>query len=255
MKRNYKSVCANSLLAMMAVASLAMPAQAQQTNIRSVRFYTVKTDRVGDFQAAIKDANAIMAKAGSDRYFSIWASLTGPTEYVRVDNYTKWADLDRGADPKLKEQQAALQQITTRIMQCVESSHRVIEQELPELTLPISGALPKMIRASQSRVRPDKVNEYLELVKSDVFPAAKKSGLKFFSVAQVRYGAPTTEFISVAGLDHWADFDAGFGVEKAMGKEGYQRFLTRMRPLLVDTEYNVYRLMPDLSYLPPTTSK
>jgi hypothetical protein len=35
-----------------------------------------------------------------------------------------------------------------------------------------------------------------------------------------------------------------------MGEEGYQRFLSNIRPLLLESEYNVYRLQRDLSYLP-----
>jgi L-rhamnose mutarotase len=226
------------------------PAPAQQANIRSVRFYAVKSDRIGDFQAAVKEYNAIVTKAGSTRYYSIWASLTGASEYARVDNYTKWADLDAGLDPKLQDQAAELQRITTRISGCTESSHRIIEEVLPDLSLPGTSEMPKMIRTLQTKVRPEKVNEYLELVKNEVLPAIKKSGIKDYSVAQERYGAPSSEFLSVAGLNNWADFDGGFGVEKVMGKEGYQRFLAKLRPLILETEYNVYRFQPDLSHLP-----
>ena len=95
---------------LLAVAALASPASAQDANIRSVTFYTVKPDRIGDFQAEIKEYNAILAKAGSDRYSSIWVSLTGPYEFARVQMYSKWADLDStvGNDPKLKDQAADL---------------------------------------------------------------------------------------------------------------------------------------------------
>jgi hypothetical protein len=91
---------------LLAVATLAAPASAQDANIRSVTFYTVKPDRIGDFQAEIKEYNAILAKAGSDRYSTIWVALTGPYEFARVQMYSKWADLDNtiDKDPKLKDQ-------------------------------------------------------------------------------------------------------------------------------------------------------
>src|SRR5580658_1137570 len=89
-----------SLVAMLAAAAaLAAPASAQSANIRSVTFYTVKPDRIGDFQAEIKEYNAILAKAGSDRYSTVWVSLTGPYEYARVQMYSKWADLDASDHP------------------------------------------------------------------------------------------------------------------------------------------------------------
>jgi len=245
--RRTGSQCVFALAAAISIA----PARAQQTNIRSVRFYTVKPDRLGDFLAATKEYNAVVMKTGSDHYYSLWHSLTGDNEYARADNYAQWADLDNLTDPKIKDQAALLQTITTRIIQCTEHSHRIIEEVLPDLSLPPGGELPKMIRLLRTRVRPDRVGEYLALSKSDVLPAIKKSGLKFFSVAQLRYGAPTTEFTTVAGFNSWADLGAGFGLEKGMGKEGYQHYLATVGQLVVEREFNVYSLVPESSYLPP----
>jgi len=71
------------------------------------------------------------------------------------------------------------------------------------------------------RVRPDKVSEYL---------------------------AP--EFLSVSGLNNWAQLDEKGGIPKAMGEDGYKRFLAKIRLLVLASEYNIYRLERDLSYLP-----
>jgi hypothetical protein len=59
----------------------------------------------------------------------------------------------------------------------------------------------------------------------------------------------------VAGLSNWADLDGGFGLEKALGKEGYQSFLLKLTPLIVSSQFDLYRFQPDLSYLPPATAK
>jgi len=258
MNRSQRRAVYHGVLAAFAAAALVIPARAQEgpANIRSLSFYTVKPDRIGDFQAEIKEYEAVLTKAGAgaSHYHSMWHSLTGPNEYVLADYSTKWADFDSTPDPKLKEVQADLQRIGTRITQCTESLHRIIEEVLPDLSLPGGAGVPKMISVLRSRVRPDKVDEYLGLVKNEVLPAAKKSGLTVFSVSRVRYGAPTTEFISVAGLSKWADLDGGFGVPKGMGEEGYQRFLEKIRPLLVESEYAMYRFQPDLSYLPAAGS-
>jgi hypothetical protein len=149
----------------------------------------------------------------------------------------------------MKGQAAAeLQSVDTRIIQCVESSRRVIEEVLPDLSLPSSGETPNMIRVLRTRVRPDKVNEYMALMKSEVLPAMKKSGANGYTLSQVRYGGPNTEFISVSGLDKWADLDGGLRIQKAMGEEGYQRFLGKLRPLIVESEADIFRFMPDSSY-------
>ena len=170
---------------------LATPASAQNANIRSVTFYTVKPDRIGDFQAEIKEYNAILAKAGSDRYSTVWVSLTGPREYARVQMYSKWADLDNtiDKDPRLKDQQADLARLSTNIIECTSSWHREIDVVDPDLSLPDNGDEPKMIRVLVTQMRPEKYHEYLELQKNEIFPAVKKGGATAYNFAETHFGA------------------------------------------------------------------
>ncbi|HEV1284960.1 MAG TPA: hypothetical protein VNU44_06600 [Bryobacteraceae bacterium] len=239
------------VFAIAAVTLAISPARAQQGNIQGVRFYTIKPDRVADFLAATKEVSALQTKAGSERYYSVWHSLSGANEYVRVDFYTKWADLGQGPDPKMKDLATDLLRITTRIAQCEESTHRIIDEVLPEYSLPPAGEVPKMIRVLRTKVRPEKLNEYLALAKSEILPAIKKSGAKFYNVSQVRYGESVAELVSVTGFNSWADLDGGLGVQKGLGEEGYQRFLAKLRPLIVDSQFDIYSLVTDSSHLPP----
>jgi quinol monooxygenase YgiN len=241
------------VFAIVAAAVLITPVRAQQGSISSVRFYTVKPDRTGDFLSAVKEYNSVAMKGGSTHYYSMWHSLTGANEYARVENYTKWADLDAGPDPKLKEQASQMQGIGTRITQCTESSHRIITEDMPDFSLPSGAEVPTMIRVLVTKVRPDKVNEYLALVKSDVFPLAKKAGVKGYSVAQTRYGGSSTDFVSITNLNNWADLDGGVWIQKAMGQEGYQHFLLKLRALITDSEATLYRFVPEASYIPSPT--
>lgn len=255
MRSILRKVVCQCVFAMAVVAALASSAFAEDGNIRSVTLYTVKPDRVGDFQAEIKEYNAVLAKGGSTRYGSAWLSLTGPREYALVSYRNKWADLDAGADPKMKDQAADLARIGLRITACTESSRRIIDEIRPDLSLPESGDVPKMIRVLVTDVRPEKIGDYLDLVKNEILPAVKKGGVKEYTFAARRYGAPSTEFISVAGMDNWADFDGGFGAEKGLGKEGYQAMVAKIRTLITSSQYDVYRFQPDLSYLPPPIAK
>lgn len=250
MNQSQRKIGYQCAFAIVAAAMIITPARAQQANIRSVTFYVVTPGRLGDFEAAIKEYNAILAKGESSRYYSMWQSLTGANEFARATSYTNWADLDAGPDPKMKEQAAELRGISTRIIQCTERWHTVIDEVLPDLSLPQTAETPKMIRVLRTRVRPEKVNEYMALVKSEVLPAAKKAGVKSYTVSQERYGAPNTEFVSISGLNNWADLDGGLWIQKAMGEEGYQRFLLKLRTLTVEAEATMYRFVPESSYLP-----
>ncbi|MGD0740795.1 MAG: hypothetical protein ABR957_14475 [Terracidiphilus sp.] len=244
-------------MAVAAAVTLVTPASAQDGNIRSVTFYTVKPDRVGDFQAEIKEYNAILAKAGSDRYSSMWVGLTGAHEYVRVQMYTKWADLDSSidSDPKLKDQATDLARISLRIIDCTESWHRNIDVVMPELSLPDSGDIPKMIRVLVTQVRPDKYHEYLDLQKNEILPAITKAAPKSYSFAETRFGVFGPEFVSVTGFTNWADLDGAIGAEKGLGKDGYQAMVNKVRALIVQSQFFIYRYEPDESYLPPPAAK
>lgn len=239
-------------LALLSVCAAPMAAQLKG-NIRSTAFITIKADRLGDFQAGVKEYNAALKKANWDRGSTVWQSLTGPSEFRLTAFSEKWAELDTimMQDPKLKEVSADLSRIGARINQCIEKRERVITEVLPELSVPRTAEPPKMIRVTRSLVRADKVNDYLALVKSDVVPAVKKGQLKVFSVARTRYGAPFNEIVTVTGLQSWADLDGTPPMVEGMGgREKYEAFLAKVTPILLRTQVDLYRYQPELSYIP-----
>ena len=251
MELNLKKIVCQCVFALTVAAALVTSAFAQQGNIQTVAFYTIKPDRVGDFQAAVKEYNAVYAKAGSTRYSSLWLSLTGPRTYAVVSYYEKWADLDAGTDPKLKDVAGDVARINMRINACIESSHRIINEIQPDLSIQKATDMPKMVRVLTTDVRPEKFREYLALVKSDILPAYQKSGVKLYEFSETIYGGSNTEVTSVVGMENWAELDGGFGVEKSLGKEGYEAIRAKVRPLIVRAEYDEYRFQPELSYLAP----
>ena len=255
MKANLRRIVCQCAFALTVAAALVTSAFAQQGKIQMVSFYTIKPDRVGDFQAAVKEYNAVYAKAGSTRYSSVWLSLTGPRTYAVASYYEKWADLDAGPDPKLKDVAADVARINARINACIESSRRIIAEIQPDLSIEQTTEMPKMIRVLTTEVRPEKYKEYLALIKSDVLPAAQKSGSKLYEFSETIFGGPNTEVTSVVGMDSWAELDGGFGVEKALGKEGYETLRVKIRPLIVRSEFDEYRFQQALSYLAPVQAK
>jgi hypothetical protein len=124
--------------------------------------------------AEIKQYNALLAKGGSTHYGSVWLSLTGPRTYALATYYKTWADFDAGADPKMKDLATDLARISMRINDCTESSRRVIEEVKPDLSLPDSGKMPTLIRVLVTQIRPDKVNNYLALVKRISFRGLRR---------------------------------------------------------------------------------
>jgi hypothetical protein len=254
MNRIRRGIVCHCLCAMVFAATASVtPAFAQGGNIRSVTFYKVKPDRVSDFIAEIKAYNALLAKGGSTHYNSTWSSLTGSHEYAHVIYYKNWADLDYNttADPQLKDEAADLTRIGMRIVDCAESYRRTIEEIMPEFSSPPNGEMPKMVRVLQTQVRPEKMGEYLDLVKNEIVPAIKKGGAKDYNYAQGRLGESSLTVTSVIGFNSWADLDETIGAEKGLGKEGYGNLVATVRALIVESQFDIYRFEPDLSYLAP----
>jgi hypothetical protein len=101
-------------------------------------------------------------------------------------------------------------------------------------------------------VRADMADQYMAAVKEDLLPAVRKSGLKVFVFSRARYGATTNEFHISTDLGSWSDLDSTSPVVKAMGQENYNKFLAKIRPMTIESEWNIYRYEPDLSYIAPT---
>jgi hypothetical protein len=214
--------------------------------------YTVKSDRAGDLSAAIKEYNALLKKAGWDKRYTIWRSASGPGEMLRVDYYDKFADLDAplARDPKLKDYQAELARITTRINESFVSNTRIVELVNREVSLPRTPEVPKMLLVWTAHVKQGKMRETIEAEKTEYAPAIKAAGIKTYVFATNRFGAPYNEIRSSVGLDNWAELDQSNPVRKAMGDEKYRAFAIKMDALLEDYRYDVYRLDSELSYIP-----
>jgi hypothetical protein len=238
-------------LAVVAAVLQPLPAQTADTlTIRSITRYTLKSDRTGDMAAAIKEYNELLKKAHWDRSYTIWRSATGPGEMVRVDYYSKWADLDAnvGRDPKMKEYQADLARITTRINESFVTTTRIIDVVNQKASLPSPAEMPKMISVWTAHVKQDKMREAVDLETNEYAPAVKAAGLKVYAFAVTRYGGPANEIRSTTGMDNWATFDQANPVRKAMGDDKYRAFSAKMDPLLEDYRYDVYRYDAELSY-------
>ena len=236
------------------ISGLASPVFGQSTpNIRSSTNYTVKPDRVGDFTGAVKEYNALLKKAGYEKGYTMWVTASGPVEYRAVSYSSKWAEFDvtRNTDPKLKDVQVELTGIGRRIMSCVEKYDRIIMQVNTALSLPRQAEPPKLIQSVKIRIHPDKVDDYLALLKSDMFPAIQKSGIKTFGVAQARFGAPPYELRITVGMDNWAELDEVPALVKAIGgQDRYNAYLKKARPMTSFAEFDISRYLPELSYRP-----
>ena len=226
---------------------LGMSASAQELNITKVTTYRVKPDRTADFQAEIKEYVAVIKKANASHAYTMWSSLTGTTEFYRVDEYAKYAELDITEDPKLKDVSADLARIGLRITDCADNIDRVYYRQRGDLSMPATPEIPKMVRVLKVKVQPDKMDAYIAM-KKEYIGLAKKSPPKFLSVLQGRFGASSWEFLTLEGLNSWADLDVPEPADDPARKFNFSTTQT-------ERQYDIIRFRPELSYFPVTSTK
>ena len=238
---------------LMAVSAGTIVAQPEQPKVRSVTFATISPGRIGDFLSASREMTEALKKAGSERSHSTWTSLTGPREYALVRYLNQWSELDTTVEPKLSGIAGQLSSLQARINATIESQRRVLYLLDHDLSLPLADGPPQPIaQVLRTWVRPEHIEAYRNLVKSDLLPAAKKSGVKAYSVARVRAGGANQEYNTVSFLDNWAALDGVSPIVTGLGGQAaYDKFLAKLRPLVTRTEYEIYRYLPNQSYLAP----
>ncbi len=242
--------CASVLAALaMTILPVSSPAQQQQGNIRTVLFVKVKTDRVGDWKAAVKDYTALVKKSGVEQGFTTWSAQSGPDEYAVVFYSSKWKELDQNEDPKTKPVAADLARVFARLDGATASLETWVDEIQPDLLIR-SKELPKMVRTGRIRTEFGKTDDLLALLKSETFPAMKKAGVSAYGVAIARYGTPNNEIHTYSSFNGWADLDAPYGLQKAMSDDEYKAYLAKLRPLVESVEWTMWRFEPDLSYVP-----
>jgi len=233
---------------------LAGTAFAQRAPVRRVLVTTIRPDRIGDFEAAVKQYVEAYAKVPGVGSVAVMQSLTGTRHYLQIRDAARWSDLDPNPVSKALAANLDLVRINERIRGCVEGSTMLVEELLPELsTTTTPSEPPTMIRMARSRIRSDKTAEFEAIVRNELLPGSLKAGVKSFSVRRVRFGGPTTDYYISTRVDSWADATAD-KLSKAMGAEAYRAMVAKLTAITTSRDINLYRFRQDLSYHAPTVA-
>jgi len=223
------------------------PGFGQDGNLRRILRFQVKPGMMADFTAAVEADKVAMQKMGHPRRQTWWQSTTGPNEVILVRYYKSYADMEAG-DGQMSADVAAAR---GRVNRLTDAQETVIDEIIPEASVVVDRtAMPKYIRTLRTTVKPDKMLDYLAWIKSEIGPAAKKSGFKLYLNSRVRYGRTANMFVSAMGLDSLAVLDEGLPLEKVMGKAAYEAAMAKRSAMILHTETTLYRSLPNLNYFP-----
>src|SRR5580698_901686 len=120
-------------------AAMAVPvgAQTDQRTIMRMMLVRLKPDQTDEWASCLRDRVALLKKGGARHDYTIWTAETGETQVLRVDLFSKWAELDVPLYTELKEQAGDLARIERRLNQCTYAVKRVFAKIDPEASLPL----------------------------------------------------------------------------------------------------------------------
>ena len=99
------------------------------------------------------------------------------------------------------------------------------------------------------RVKPEMINEWIDLNTNTVNPALKKAGVKSRSVWQTAQFGESFEYVVITPIESLAQFDGEPPLRKALGEQGYQAYLEKARRMITSVHTYADQERPELSYL------
>lgn len=110
------------------------------------------------------------------------------------------------------------------------------------------AAHPKMAILTTVNVKADRLMDFETFIKGEWIAALKKGGGKHYLVNQVIYGGSTTEYMTLVGIENFADLGKGHPVTKALGDDGVVKLMAKSGAFAQSIDRRVIRLDPDLSF-------
>jgi hypothetical protein len=98
--------------------------------------FHVKPANVSAFEASARENVAMLKKASARHDFTVWKSDSGDQEYLRIDLFSKWAELDRNSYAELTDIASERARILTAIDARIENTHRMIMRILAGSGMP-----------------------------------------------------------------------------------------------------------------------
>lgn len=238
-----------------ALVATAVPSFGQTTApaMLNVVHYRVKVDHVQEFQEVEKQIGGSFRKASpADQFRIVYRGTVGNAmDFEVFTPISKFADRD-GENPYNKmasEQERATR--TARLGQYLESVQITIDKPLPDLTIntPGENGPPAYIHGIRIRVHSGGNEEFAAVVKNELVPALKKSGVKTLLARRTMLGA-VGDYNFVEGFEKWAEMDNPESLSKVMGAEAFRKMEDKLNGLVTLREDTVWRYQPDMSYFP-----
>ncbi len=234
--------------ALTVMAGAAAWCQDAPSELVRVSFYKIRANGTYDFREGIKMINDAYKKSGVPWRQGWQMSMFGETyTMVMVTPVKNFAQFD-GQGPMAGMSAADSVKFQTLMRNAVESSRHQLVRYAPELSLN-SGTMadPKFARVMTVRVKPGKMAEFEEAIKTMILPALQQAGIKDYWVDRMVLGGVSGEYTILTPFTKWAELDAYPPTDKLLGAS-FKAFMAKIAETVDSSDTLVAATVPELGY-------
>lgn len=219
----------------------------------SVNVFHIKPDMVAEYEELVKSESIPAEKKGGVKWRATWqtARFGEGFMYVAATPIENFAQYDSPSPYVKALGEDGARAYLAKVRRFITSQQIIAALERPDLSYPgkLTGP-PKMAVVNFVQIAPGRNAEYENLIKTDVLPAMKKAEVLAYLVSQTVLGGNANEYVGVTVLDKFADLDKGNPLLRALGQDGFNKFLQKTAGIIVHQERIVARYRADLSFMP-----
>ena len=234
--------------ALAVMSGLAAWGQAAPPDLMRISHYKIRVNATYEFREGIKMVNDGYKKSGVPWRQAWQMSLFGETFTVAMVTPVKnFAQFDTPG-PMAGLSAADSVKYQTLMRNAIESSRHSLVRYAPELSIN-SGTMqePKYARVMTIRVKPGRVAEFEDAIKTLLLPAIRQAGIKDYWVDRMVLGGVTGEYTTLTPFTKWSELDSWPSTEKLMGPS-YKAFMAKIAETVDNSETMTAATVPELGY-------
>jgi hypothetical protein len=228
----------------LALVSLSTFSQAQTSR---VTFNHVKPDMINEWIDLQKNEVVPALKKGDVKARTVYATgLFGTAgEYVVIQPFEKYAEFD-GDSPVIKAlSQGGAARLQEKLRKCLQSQNSFAINQLTDISNVVDQTA--YIVTARYRISPGRLQDFRDLVKSDILPVYKKAKVGLI-VTQRGVGANPADVTMSTLYNKVADLDGGSFLMKQLGQEGVNKLNAKFNGIRTLMDVVVRARVADLSF-------
>ena len=239
---------AAALLAV-SLSTLCIAQNAPAPNRSRVQMVRVKPDMLNEWIDLQKNEVVPALKKGGQTTRTVYQTNIGNAfEFLIVTPFTKYAEFDGDGAQAKALGAVANARLGEKQRKCLESAANwILTQMTPLSNITAGSPPPAKIISTRIRLGPGKMDDFQNLIKSDVLPAYKK--VKVDLTVSIRgFGANPNDVILTSPIGKYSDLDLQNPLVRALGQEGLAKLLPRFMGVGTPIETVVRTRVADLSF-------